>query len=269
MIKRNFPTFAVAAIFGIITCIVLVAFHPAKEFVCGPSPKSILATFGQEIMGSKDRCFGGLLFDYQSLIGGVLAVAAALFTINRMKQDNDAADRRHQEELEIQRRPNRLLLERSVLPWLHKLETNLDTIRRADPGPEWTIENVSSMTRYNHNHASEVSGSLTRIIGILDAAPWAEIEDLLDHQIFAAKDSLHDFARYAQNSLDHTYFVDEGISSDEEETSDEKDLTRLAALGSQLYAAKPFIGHRRDLVKKGDELCSGLRALLSRYGSTG
>ena len=57
-----------------------------------------------------------LIFEFQTLIGGALAVCAAWWTVKTMEDTETAAAKRHAEQLELVLRKDRLAVERAVNP---------------------------------------------------------------------------------------------------------------------------------------------------------
>ncbi len=70
-----------------------------------------------------------LIFDFQTLITGIAAVAAATLTILTMEETDRRADKRHQELIELQVRPDQLRIERALNPQLQELSHLLSELR--------------------------------------------------------------------------------------------------------------------------------------------
>ncbi|MCI9864903.1 hypothetical protein RHIZ_02975 [Rhizobium skierniewicense] len=66
------------------------------------------------------------LYDFQGLIGGVLAVAAGVGTVIQMRMSDSLATQHHIEGLEVQRQQTASLIERALNPSIRSLESTFD-----------------------------------------------------------------------------------------------------------------------------------------------
>ncbi|MCT7662360.1 hypothetical protein [Shinella kummerowiae] len=63
----------------------------------------------------------GVLYDFQTLVGGMLALGAAWWTIMTMEKTDRAAARRHDQQMSLTLRADRLAVERAIHPQLRSL----------------------------------------------------------------------------------------------------------------------------------------------------
>jgi hypothetical protein len=66
--------------------------------------------------GASASYVAGLIYDFQTLIGGTLAIAAAWWTVMTMERTDQAAAERHVDQVELALRGDRLAVERAVNP---------------------------------------------------------------------------------------------------------------------------------------------------------
>ncbi|MBY3342706.1 hypothetical protein [Rhizobium laguerreae] len=69
------------------------------------------------------------IYDFQTLITGVAAVAAAYFAINQSRVVEANSERRHQQLMELSLRPARLMIDRTVFPMVEYIEDALEDIK--------------------------------------------------------------------------------------------------------------------------------------------
>ncbi|MBY5709744.1 hypothetical protein [Rhizobium leguminosarum] len=65
--------------------------------------------------------FRNLIYDFQTLIGGALAIGAAWWTVITMEKTDQSAAKRHTEQMELTLRKDRLAIERAVYPQAESL----------------------------------------------------------------------------------------------------------------------------------------------------
>gem|GEM_PF-5749877 len=109
-------TWVAVGVFTFIVGVVLIAFQPARELVCGRYEVEGVESLLAFIRGNETNCFWGYLYDFQTLITGLAAVAAAAMTIRQMMQTDRASDQRHRELMELTVRSDRALIERLINP---------------------------------------------------------------------------------------------------------------------------------------------------------
>ncbi len=66
--------------------------------------------------GSSDNFFRNVMYDFQTLITGVLALGAAWWTVHTMQIADVKANRRHEQAMELGLRGDRLRIERALNP---------------------------------------------------------------------------------------------------------------------------------------------------------
>ncbi|MGO7148962.1 hypothetical protein ACCS52_26360 [Rhizobium ruizarguesonis] len=80
----------------------------------------VLPVFFGEAPKFADRVGGdslrNLIYDFQTLIGGALAIGAAWWTVITMEKADQSAAKRHAEQMELALRKDRLAIERAVYP---------------------------------------------------------------------------------------------------------------------------------------------------------
>lgn len=70
------------------------------------------------------------VYQFQTLITGLLAVAAAYLAINQSRAVELSSERRHQQLIELTLRPVRLMIDRTVFPMVEYIEDALEDIEQ-------------------------------------------------------------------------------------------------------------------------------------------
>lgn len=73
--------------------------------------------------------FRNTIYDFQTLIGGILAICAAWWTVVMMEKTEEAASRRHHEQVALTTRGDKLAVERAVYPQINSLIGTSDLLR--------------------------------------------------------------------------------------------------------------------------------------------
>ena len=92
-------TWVAACVFSLILGVVLIAFQPARELICGRYEVEGTQRLLAYIRGSETNCFWGYLYDFQTLITGLTAVTAASATIKQMRKDGARQAQQHLEAM--------------------------------------------------------------------------------------------------------------------------------------------------------------------------
>lgn len=121
------------------------------------------------------------LYDFQSLIGGILAIVAAAFTVLQMRLSDERSERRHKEILQLQLRSDGLRLERMYFS-LHPYLNRADNIFYSDFIPGMPIPD-----RLLHMSSNDL-GSLFVEIDML----WNETEEFFFSRVFQDAEDLLD-----------------------------------------------------------------------------
>lgn len=110
-----------AILFAAIALVVLVAFEPTRDLFCARYDArgigGLIATFA----GEDPSCLRNFLYDYQTLLTGVLAVGAAATTVGVMVATEKAAQRRHNEIREEANAERHRLLQAGALRYLVRI----------------------------------------------------------------------------------------------------------------------------------------------------
>lgn len=91
-----------------------------KGLFAGLGVALIMPVFFGDPASFDDRSGGdplrNLIYDFQTLIGGALAVAAAWWTVRTMEKTDIAAERRHSEQVALILRADKLAVQRAIYP---------------------------------------------------------------------------------------------------------------------------------------------------------
>jgi hypothetical protein len=99
-----------AAIFVTILMTVLLNYPETQKRVC--------SEWGDDGKLKDASCLFKYIFEFQTLITGILAVGAAYFTVKQMRETDRLAERRHNEQMDIHKLPIKLKVERTIIPAL-------------------------------------------------------------------------------------------------------------------------------------------------------
>ncbi|RRN67620.1 hypothetical protein [Agrobacterium deltaense] len=182
------------------------------------------------------------LYDFQSLIGGILAVIAAAFTVLQMRISDDRSEARHKEALKLQVRADSLRFERMFFPLHDELVVGLRVFSRG-----FSAENLKSLF-------DEINGACYDIDRAFKAQTYRDAEDLLGGTLTIAiaqyRTDIIELRRLAQIAGEFN-FAEEPQSEDSRKRRDEY----LAQIGN-------FCLH----VRRGTgRLTLDLQGLLQRY----
>jgi len=121
------------------------------------------------------------LYDFQSLIGGILAVIAAAFTVLQMRISDDRSERRHKEILKLQLRSDGLKLERMYF-LLQPLLSKTDDMFSNFVSVAWGRPSIlCSFTAEEHlEFFKDVQDLTIRIEEFWSGKTFASGQDLLD-----------------------------------------------------------------------------------------
>lgn len=118
------------------------------------------------------------IYDFQTLIAGILAVAAAFVTVRQMQITDEAAENRHSQLVQLSLRPDRLRIERVIMPYENEfllrtavIESILDELTTYRDG-----EHAVGLPRFQElidkgKFAAKLS---QEIIAMLAAKDWQE-----------------------------------------------------------------------------------------------
>jgi hypothetical protein len=118
-----------AIIFAGIAFCVLIAFEPTREMFCGRYEPRGLIKFVEPLASGDPSCFRNFIYDYQTLLTGILAIVAAVITVSVAVKTEKMAQWRHAQLVRLQMRPDKLTLERGILPQAPVLRSSHKTIQ--------------------------------------------------------------------------------------------------------------------------------------------
>ncbi len=143
------------------------------------------------------------IYDFQTLITGVLAIAAAYFTINSSQRIDKEADRRHVELVGLTLRADRLRVERLLHPALNTLLSHY-----------WEIESVKlpllkQMITEREPKAvrvvlEEMDVAIWTVKRVLLSSPFPETKDLFDGPLNYQYDLMEKLADLVRRSISET-----------------------------------------------------------------
>lgn len=146
----------------------------------------ILPVLFGEAASVADRSGGdplrNLVYDFQTLIAGALAVLAAWWTIATMERTETAAANRHAEQVALTLRGDRLAVERAVYPQIDGLS-----------GIEWMLQELKS----NMLAQNTLRRQLQAIVG----RAWLLESIFRDLQELLGREQLRDGSRFFDGSL--------------------------------------------------------------------
>ncbi len=110
-ILRWFGVIAVTSVaLGCLVWIVSLTFPERDAY-------GIIVDFGKSLLGVPIQDpWRKWVYDYQSLIGGLLAIVAASATVAQMMRSEAENNKRHRQLIDLQLRPDRLRIERMLVP---------------------------------------------------------------------------------------------------------------------------------------------------------
>lgn len=107
---------AAVGVFLLILFVVLFAFQPTREFFCSRYEVAGVERLLAFIRGNETNCFWGFLYDFQTLITGLLAVGAATVAVWQSRKIDALQHRRHNQLVALSIRPDYLILDRAYVP---------------------------------------------------------------------------------------------------------------------------------------------------------
>ncbi len=119
------------------------------------------------------------LYDFQSLIGGILAVIAAAFTVLQMRISDERSGVRHNEMVKLQLRSDTLLVERLLVPQFRLLSVFAENLDRVvpvslEPADVELTDEQRSKAAFLKKLISDVNSS------VLLSDGWLEAQHLFD-----------------------------------------------------------------------------------------
>lgn len=118
-----------------------------------------------------------LVDDWETLVTGCLAVAAALYTVNQMRSTETAQERRHSELLRLNLRDARLKAERAANPLAQHLLKTVEFIDQAILRGAGLIEGLFHGDRVALDDVDHIAG----VTEFIDKEPaFAAVSDLMD-----------------------------------------------------------------------------------------
>lgn len=154
------------------------------------------AFFGPQPNTSKDfKVFGNrafvALYNYQTLLTGIAAVCAAFITVRAMREETHRSDERHDELMELQERPDKLRVERLLVPTfsdlrvLHMILGQFEE-RRRDLTREEAVA-VGSLLLVQWDNLAQVVQTLADII---NRSEWVGAKSLFGGNLTAYASTL-------------------------------------------------------------------------------
>ncbi|TCU35426.1 DUF1109 domain-containing protein [Rhizobium azibense] len=111
-----------------LACVVIVVAATVLPALFGRGPQPDIGDLGDP--------WRNFVFNYQTLITGIAAVVAAFFTIRQISETDSRQERRHNELVKLQMRPDRLCMERAINPQLEHIRYINTKLRAYDFGLE-------------------------------------------------------------------------------------------------------------------------------------
>ncbi|EHS51519.1 hypothetical protein PDO_1910 [Rhizobium sp. PDO1-076] len=127
--------------------------------------------------------------DFQTLVGGALAVFAAWLTVDKMESTDLRAQKRHEELVQLSLRADRLSIERLLFPQLSELRViykRLKQIELPELDNDFTVENdFPSINYYRASYfaAFEANPLVTELEKLLARPTWVSAERLFTGQM--------------------------------------------------------------------------------------
>lgn len=118
-----------------------------------------------------------LLYDFQTMIGGLLAISAAVATIHQMQNTDWESERRHKELVKLSLRTDALKIERLLFPQYHQLQSALPFISKMTIDTIMPNDDETALEKYRF-YWREISNPTWYIRDILDRPIWAEAAPL-------------------------------------------------------------------------------------------
>ncbi|MBP1844782.1 hypothetical protein J2046_003049 [Rhizobium petrolearium] len=137
-----------------------------------------LIMFGGEpgIFGFGGNWWRKQLYDFQTLITGILAVSAAGATVWQMRATDRENERRHRQLVTVSLRSDRLSIERMLIPQFGELKILYKDLKNAPgfEGPSDGIEDIEAVVAY----AKEGRRMFNGVEKVIDRPHWAAAEKL-------------------------------------------------------------------------------------------
>ncbi|MDQ0454632.1 hypothetical protein [Rhizobium paknamense] len=189
--EQQFPWTAIAgAIFTAIIATVLLNYHETHELVCG--------RWTSKPETADQSCIRNYIYDFQTLITGVLAVAAAYFTVRQMQETDRLAEQRHRDQIQLQMRPDKLKLERRLIPALRLYRGSSEQLKDIY---ERLIKKNSSLAAKLNDYRREVHICFETANMVLhDATEWENVIDLFDANVATKMTAVQDQVGTLYNS---------------------------------------------------------------------
>ncbi|MFK0277419.1 hypothetical protein ACIQUG_27335 [Ensifer sp. NPDC090286] len=128
-----------------------------------------------------------ILFDFQTLITGVLALAAAWWTVRTMQVADEKANLRHNQAMELATRSDRLKLERALTPQYSELRQCLSHAITTQTKRQPTEDDAGALVEVPfRDYVFRIVILYARISGILDLPHFKEGEALFGGQLMYA-----------------------------------------------------------------------------------
>jgi hypothetical protein len=206
------------------------------------------------------------IFNYQTLIAGVLAVGAAYATVRQMQRSDIRSDERHEELVRFGLRADKIKVERFLTPQFSHLERCFAEVARLNDALAATSEeHVAETVAENMDAISSISGSFHEI---LNRPIWIETADLFHGSLAFCLDN----TRLTGNGFTQTAGAAYSANKSRKNFSDLIDpadfvgqLDRVAANHSFISAAKTVPESTRKLKDQLAELLSELKVLAAFY----
>lgn len=135
-----------------------------------------------------------IIFDFQTLIGGALAVAAAWWTVKTMEDTDASAARRHAEQIDLSLRKDRLAVERAVNPQIARLQSLTFYLGSLRAGM-LKRNTYRGQIRYIVEHVFALKDCSSSLTKLLELDQFKEGSRLFDGMLAYKLEWLHDRAR--------------------------------------------------------------------------
>lgn len=156
---------------GLIVCAVILLFPVLASSVPGK-------------LGSMADPWRDVVFNFQTLFAGILAVGAAYLSVRQMNVTDERSEQRHKELVTLQLRPDRLRLERAVNPQLEELKDLASLLKQVDidlTGGEAGSGDI--YYRALRGFAASYLGAVVALSDVFSRGPWEEGKNLFDGRL--------------------------------------------------------------------------------------
>lgn len=133
--------------------------------------------------GSGGDPWRNTIFDFQTLIAGIFAIAAAYETVRQMQKSDAKSDKRHEELLRLNIRPDYLRVERLLLPQFHQLRTNYRLLRDREYAVPFTDDEKSMLANKLLHDRDNLIKWANEVGEILGRDIWHTTENLFDGEL--------------------------------------------------------------------------------------